>query len=87
MPDVELIHSYLKERSPGAARSVKAAIEQSILRLAEFPLLAPMTEVADVRELTLVRYPYKVYYEVVGEEVRILHVRDARRRPWVDERK
>jgi plasmid stabilization system protein ParE len=35
-----------------------------------------------VRELVVVRYPYKVYYEIAGDEIRVLHIRDARRRPW-----
>ena len=29
---------------------------------------------------------YLVYYEIVGEEVRIPHVRHARRQPWQRER-
>lgn len=37
------------------------------------------------RELTVPRYPYKVYYELTDEAVWILHIRDARRRPWIDD--
>jgi plasmid stabilization system protein ParE len=29
-----------------------------------------------------VQHPYKVYYEVEGEEVWILHIRHTARRPW-----
>jgi len=34
-----------------------------------------------IYELTIVRYPYKVYFEVDGNEIWILHIRDSRRRP------
>jgi toxin ParE1/3/4 len=85
--DLEVICADLNERGPAAARTVLAEIEGSIGRLARFPLLARLTDEPGVRELTLVRYPYKVYYEIAGEEVRILHIRDARRRPWADGRK
>jgi plasmid stabilization system protein ParE len=44
--------------------------------------MAPKTDEPGVHELPIVRYPYKVYYEVAMEEVRILHIRHARRRPW-----
>ena len=44
--------------------------------------MAPRTDVPGVRELSLARYPYKIYYEIEGEEVWILHIRDARRQPW-----
>lgn len=83
--DLEAIYAYLDERSSSAARKVKTAIEQKISALADFPLMAPQTDETGIRELSIVRYPYKVYYEVSGEEIWILHVRDARRRPWPDD--
>jgi plasmid stabilization system protein ParE len=43
--------------------------------------MAPTTDEAGVRELPLARHPYKLYYEVGGEEVRVLHIRHARRGP------
>ena len=44
--------------------------------------MAPETDVPGVYELTVVRYPYQVYYEISGDEVWIVHIRDARRRHW-----
>ena len=79
--DFDAIYSYLDERAPVAALAVKASIQRSINRLAEFPLIAPLTDEPGVHELTLVRYPYKIYYHIDGDEIRILHIRDARRRP------
>jgi len=83
--DLDAIFSYLDERSPAAARSVKTLIERRIASLADFPQMGPDTDEPGIRELTIVRYPYKVYYEVANDEVWILHVRDARRRPWEGE--
>ena len=80
--DLDTIFSYLDERSPAAARSVKTLIERRVMSLADFPQMGSDTEEPGIRELTIVRYPYKVYYEVEHDEVWIIHVRDARRRPW-----
>jgi toxin ParE1/3/4 len=78
--DLEQICEYLEKRAPAAAPAVKSTIERQIGWLAQFPYMAPATDEPGVRELTLTRYPYKIYYEVEGDEVRILHIRHARRR-------
>jgi toxin ParE1/3/4 len=65
-----------------AAQSVKSAIERRISWLADFPLMAPATDEPGTRELTLVRLPYKIYYEVEGDEVWIVHIRHTSRSPW-----
>jgi hypothetical protein len=45
--------------------------------------MAPMTDEIGICELSIVRYPYKVYYELQGdEEVWIVHIRDTRRKSW-----
>jgi plasmid stabilization system protein ParE len=80
--DLSEIRAYLLERNPHAAAAVLTTIRQRIAWLADFPLMAPQTDEPGIRALPVVRYPYRVYYEVVGEDVRILHVRHARRRPW-----
>jgi plasmid stabilization system protein ParE len=80
--DLDAIFTYLDQRAPSAARSVKEMIERRIASLAYFPLAAPDTDEPGIRELTIVRYPYKVYYEVAADEVWIIHIRHAARRPW-----
>ena len=57
-------------------------IERRIAWLADFPLMAPATDEAGVRELNLVRHPYKIYYEIQDDEVWIVHIRHASRQPW-----
>jgi plasmid stabilization system protein ParE len=80
--DLDSIFSYLDAQAPNAARAVKSAIVRRIALLGTFPLLAPMSEISGVHEMTIIRFPYKVYYEVHDDEVWVLHIRDARRRPW-----
>ena len=80
--DQESIFDYLDERSPKGAMNVQRAIVRAIRSLAEFPGLGRSTGVGKVRELTVPRYPYKVYYLVDGDDIGVLHIRDARRRPW-----
>lgn len=83
--DLDAIFTYLDARAPVAAQSVKSIIERRIALLAEFPHIAPETDQTGVYELTIVRYPYHVYYEINGDEIWIVHIRDARRQPWPGE--
>jgi plasmid stabilization system protein ParE len=55
--DLSAIYTYLDERSPAAAQSVKNSIERRIAWLADFPLMAPMTDEDGVYGLTILRYP------------------------------
>ena len=84
--DLAAIYHYLDQRSPVGAQLVKATIERRIRLLEEFPFIAPMTDEAGVYELSIIRYPYKVYYRVEADEVRIVHIRHAsRERPELKE--
>ena len=83
--DREAIFTHLSERSPQGARNVKRAIVNAIRLLASHPYMAPPTDIPGVRELSVPRRPYK-YYRVEGQEIWIVHIRDARRSPWQGER-
>ena len=73
--DLEAIYADLDQRNATAAQSVKDLIERRISRLGMFPLMAPATDETGILELSIVRYPYKVYYELRGdEEVWVIHV-------------
>ena len=80
--DLDAIYTYIDRRTPAAARSVKESLERRIAGLAEFPFMAPETDEREIRELTIVQYSYKIYYEVKGNEVWIIHIRHTSRRPW-----
>jgi len=81
--DLDAIYDDLDQRDSEAAQAVKELIEQRIARLSMFPLMAPATDEPGIFELSIVRYPYMVYYELKGEdEVWIIHIRDTRRKSW-----
>jgi plasmid stabilization system protein ParE len=82
--DRESIFDYLDERSPQGALNVQRAIASAIRSLEAYPRLGRLTEVGEVRELTVPRYPYKVYYQIDGDDIWVVHIRDARRRPWLN---
>jgi plasmid stabilization system protein ParE len=47
--------------------------------LAEYPGIGRQTDVPDVRVLPVARYPYLVYYTLVGNELVVVHVRHGAR--------
>jgi toxin ParE1/3/4 len=66
---------------------VAAAVETRIHALAEHlrtaPESAPRVEQrSGVRVAPLIRYPYRIFYRVLGDTVRILHIRHTSRRRW-----
>jgi toxin ParE1/3/4 len=67
--DREAIYNYLDERSPKGAVSVQRAIDHTIRALEAYPRLGQLTNFADIHELAVPRYPYKVYYRVEGDEI------------------
>lgn len=79
--DLQAIFQFLDQVSPSGARSVKQTLERRIRLLADVPFIAPATDEPGVYELSIVRYPYKVYYRIERNEVRIVHIRHTSRRP------
>lgn len=73
------IGTWISGPQPALDRS--SAIERRVKLLAEIPFIAPVTDEPGVYELTIICYPYKVYYRVEGEEVQIVHIRHTSRRP------
>ena len=83
--DREEIFAYLDRRNPRAAREVKVFIKQRIVSLGANPERSRQVKELGVRAHWLGRYPYIIYYRIVGDEVRIIHIRHAARRPWEGE--
>ncbi len=80
--DREEIFGYLDHRNPRAAREVKAFIKQRVASLAAAPRRSPLIKTLGVHAHWLGRYPYIVYYRIVGDEVQIIHIRHIAREPW-----
>jgi plasmid stabilization system protein ParE len=54
----------------------------AIQLLASHPKIATLTDETGIREMSVPRRSYKIYYRIDGEEVWIIHIRDTRREPW-----
>jgi plasmid stabilization system protein ParE len=69
------------------AAALEARIRQVIARIAEKPLAAQrIAERPGVHVVPLIRYPFKIFYRVLDDRVRILHIRHVARRPWTKDR-
>ena len=72
--------------SPASGIAAAERIRPVIDLIARQPNIAPrLPKRPTVRVALVLRYPYKVFYRVQGEEVEILHIRHTARRPWIDE--
>ncbi len=80
--DREEIFEYLSRRSPRVAREVKRFVKQRVASLVNSPRRSPMVKEFGVYAHWLGRYPYIIYYRIVGGEVWIIHIRHVAREPW-----
>jgi len=84
--DLDKIYTYISGNNPFAAERIKRQIRVDAELLGELPFIARETDVPGIRVRKVRRYPYLIFYAVVENEGRILHVRHgARRWPWEDE--
>jgi plasmid stabilization system protein ParE len=67
--------------------AVEARVHRIIAHIAEYPEAAEGTaERPGVHIVPLVRYPYKIFYRVLDDRVRILHIRHTSRQPRTQNR-
>jgi len=79
--DLESISAYLVARSAIGATNVLGAIKSSIETLSFFPQIGRVVDDAGHRRVPVLRYPYVIFYRIAGDELLILHIRHASRRP------
>ena len=79
--DIAAIADHIRERNPGAAERVRAAILQSLQNLVLFPQVGRAQTIEGVRKLVTRKYPYLVYYRVdeAVEEIIILTIQHPAR--------
>jgi toxin ParE1/3/4 len=68
---------------PAVASGLETYMRATIARIAVMPESgAAVPEREGIRMISLVRYPFKIFYSVSKDTVTILHVRHTARRPW-----
>jgi toxin ParE1/3/4 len=68
---------------PAVASALETYMRATIARIAVMPESgATVPEREGVRMVSLVRYPFKIFYSASEDAVTILHVRHTARRPW-----
>ena len=81
---------WYHSQQPGLARRLLDEIDAVLPRIAErpasFPRLQDSPENLDLRRALLHRFPYALVFLELDQEIRIVAVADARRRPgyWLD---
>lgn len=65
------------------AEALESRIRAVVDRISSEPLSAPEVEQRPgLHVVPLTRYPFKIFYRIIDERVRILHIRHTARRPW-----
>jgi toxin ParE1/3/4 len=65
------------------AAAVEVRIREVITQIREHPKAKPLViERPGVHVAALVRYPYKIFYRILEDRVRILHIRHTSRSGW-----
>ena len=65
------------------AAALERRIQEIVAHIANFPEGAPEVIMRPgVRFASLGRYPYRIFYRILENRVRILHIRHTSRRPW-----
>jgi toxin ParE1/3/4 len=65
------------------AAAVETRIREIVIYVGKHPEgPPPVTDRPGVRVVPLIRYPYKIFYRILGDRVRILHIRHTSRQPW-----
>jgi toxin ParE1/3/4 len=73
---------YAASASPAIADSVGRRLEDVIDRICRIPESAPrFSQRSRVRVVTVVRYPFRIFYRVRKDTIDILHIRHTSRRP------
>ena len=66
---------------PGRGDRFVAAVDVVLRNIAEHPERYSLLQEPDIRSVKVKRFPYRVVYVVVGEDVDIIAVAHAKRRP------
>jgi toxin ParE1/3/4 len=81
LADLESILDYIAVHSPRGASRVHARIRAVTELLLQYPKAGARTDDPTIRRMTVLPYPYLVFYEATDDEIIIHAVRHGRRDP------
>ena len=80
LDDLDQILAFIAANCPTISEAVELRIRSVVARIGKWPLSAQeVAERPGVRVVPLVRYPYKIFYQLTGDAVEILHIHHAAR--------
>jgi toxin ParE1/3/4 len=79
--DLTSVLDYVATHSPQGAGRIRSRIRKSIELLADHPHIGVRTDDPTIRRLTILPYPYLVFYEVTETEIIVHAVRHTARDP------
>jgi plasmid stabilization system protein ParE len=80
--DLDAILAYIDARNPQGARNVKLALQKAIGLIGDHPRIGRVAGVQHTRVIPVGRYPYLIYWRILDDDVWLIHIRHAARRPW-----
>lgn len=81
--DLRKVSADSRAFGDAVAAAVELRIRAIIAHIAARPYAAAkVIERPGMHVIPLIRYPYKIFYRVLDDRVRILHIRHTSRRPW-----
>ena len=72
--------SFYESRSPGLGEGFLGQLADAAIRVQYHPHRWPVVE-SDIRRIMLKRFPFGIYFRVVGDTIRVLTVKHHRRHP------
>ena len=81
LADLESVLDYIAQHSPQGARRVQSRIQTIVDVLSQHPHIGTRTNDPTIRRMTVLPYPYLIFYEATAEEIIIHTVRHAARDP------
>ena len=78
--DLNEILAYTDANYPRLTTNVELRIRAVILRVARLPRSARRVgRHSDIRVVPVLRYPFRIFYRVIGDDVEILHIHHTSR--------
>ena len=78
--DIAEARDWYEERNSGLGRDFLSAVDATMSRVAERPLAFPEVH-GPTRRAVMRRFPYGIYYRIVGQQIVVLAVMHGRRHP------